>query len=168
MSNRFQSQILGTNGFIFSLTIPPLPSPTLPDGDLLPEQINAAEQFLSDFLRENLGTSDVLDLPVIILPKFSKAKTQWIGLLMTETLPDDFDSVDNSYDIIIRLGVNRETLFDDRNKVIALFNSIERRLTDWARYTQNIDVFRFDRSESIRYSIDDDFYDIIFSINVLM
>lgn len=134
---------------------------------ILGSKINEVEQFISDYMKVNIADAYISGIPVIILPKFSEAKGEFIAILLKTVDEEVLDSADLNYDIIIRLARVRENLLDIRNTVIGLFSSIATDMETEANGAGNI-VFKFERSDAINFELDDDYYDIIFSISSLV
>ena len=133
------------------------------------ENINDAEQFLADWLNDNLLTPYFSDLELFILPKTDTEDKEFIGLLLVSVPPDDFNSIELDYNVVVRLKKMRETLFDDRNNVIKVFSSMADDIKDASDTAGENGALAFSVSvDNMSFSMDDDFYDIVFPVSILI
>ena len=133
------------------------------------ENINTAEQFLADWINDNLLTPYFSDLELFILPKTDTEDKEFIGLLLVSVPPDDFNSIELDYNVVVRLKKMRETLFDDRNNVIKVFSSMADDIKDASDAAGENGALAFSVSvDNMSFSMDDDFYDIVFPVSILI
>ena len=128
------------------------------------QNINNVEQFLASYFTDVFSFLNLGD--IVILPKKDSETKEFMGLLLSETAVNDLDGSILTYNVVIRLGAYRETLFDDRNGIMEIHRGLDTAIEDYLELSPVDSIFDVERSEQISYQLDDDFYDIVFAISI--
>ena len=132
------------------------------------ETIDQVEQFLVNFITDNFSKDNGFG-DAIILPKEDEAEREFVGLLLTNVPADDahLDGAYLTYSIVCRQSSHGLDLFTIRNKFIAFFQNFKKDSKAQA-LAQGINAFEFDIYDDLRFEINDDFYDSVFAVSVLI
>jgi len=128
--------------------------------------IEIIENFLTDYLKTNIA--DIFGIEkIIIAPKFDRTDEQMLVISTASSKEADFDSIRLVSDIFVRLSLFNEDLFTYKNFAFDFMKDFISKFKA-SCISNNICMFGAFIEDDISAEVNGDFFDMSFTISILI